>query len=151
MLVLSSIILGLLQGAIYVLLATTRMRVSSLSVNHVLMRPLPLPKEVKKRETAEVSFLRDELSILTLVRKSYTFTAATCAPGTASRSGVSPCKECEKGFYQSESGAQFCHKCDFRQTTRSSGSTRKKDCSKLTHTVVLSPCMWPGCKKCRRA
>ena len=54
--------------------------------------------------------------------------AAPCSPGTASWSGLAPCKECKKGFYQPESGANFCHKCDFGQITHSSGSRRKEDC-----------------------
>ena len=53
-LVASSITQGLSQGVTHVPLATTRMRVNSLIVNRVLMRPLQLPKEVKHRETAEV-------------------------------------------------------------------------------------------------
>ena len=56
-------------------------------------------------------------------------TVAPCVPGTASWNGLSPCKECKKGYYQPETGAQFCHKCDFGQTTHSIGSTRKQDCS----------------------
>ena len=65
-----------------------------------------------------------------VVRCISAITVAPCLPGTASWSGLSPCKECKKGFYQPETGAQFCYKCDFGQTTHSIGSTRKQDCSK---------------------
>ena len=54
--------------------------------------------------------------------------AAPCTPGTASQTGLAPCKECMKGFYQPNSRANFCHKCDFGLKTHSSGSTRKEEC-----------------------
>ena len=51
-----------------------------------------------------------------------------CAPGTASRNGLAPCDNCQKGFYQSGIGANVCLKCEYGQTTCSPGSTRKDDC-----------------------
>ena len=65
------------------------------------------------------SFLQDVL---------YPLAAAPCSPGTASENGLAPCEECKKGFYQPESGANFCHKCDLGQITHSTGSTREEDC-----------------------
>ena len=69
-------------------------------------------------------------SIVKLMHTDVCSTCATvpCAPGTASRNGLAPCDNCQKGFYQSGIGANVCFKCEYGQTTRNPGSTRKEDC-----------------------
>ena len=58
-------------------------------------------------------------------------TAAPCAPGTFSETGLAPCEKCPISTYQPESGKTFCYHCEFDQLTDTEGATSKEDCGEL--------------------
>ena len=67
----------------------------------------------------------------------YTYTsyahlsAAPCAPGTFSETGLAPCEKCPVSTYQPASGKTFCHRCEFDQLTDTEGAASKDACGEL--------------------
>ena len=51
-----------------------------------------------------------------------------CSPGTFSADGLTPCRPCPVGTYQSDHGRTLCLPCGPGVLTRDAGSTGFHDC-----------------------
>ncbi|KAM4706820.1 sushi, von Willebrand factor type A, EGF and pentraxin domain-containing protein 1 [Discoglossus pictus] len=52
-----------------------------------------------------------------------------CQAGEFSRSGLQPCFQCPRDYYQPEAGRSYCLQCPFHGTTTMSGARSLTDCS----------------------
>lgn len=52
-----------------------------------------------------------------------------CKHGSYSPTGLEPCIQCEKGFYQERDGQRLCIKCDINTTTPEEGSNSSLQCA----------------------
>ena len=60
---------------------------------------------------------------------------ALCKPGSYSPTGLEPCIQCEKGFYQETEGQRLCIKCGVNTTTPEEGSNSSMLCAGKNHSV----------------
>ena len=60
---------------------------------------------------------------------------ALCKPGLYSPTGLEPCIQCEKGFYQETEGQRLCIKCGVNTTTPEEGSNSSMLCAGKNYSV----------------
>lgn len=65
-----------------------------------------------------------------------------CSPGTFYNHKSRTCPQCQKGYYQNQSGKDFCIACPRNKTTKSIGSKSLTNC---TQSGKYSICMVCAC------
>ncbi|XP_048248139.1 uncharacterized protein LOC124151774 isoform X1 [Haliotis rufescens] len=73
---------------------------------------------------------------------------AQCPPGESSPSGLVPCSQCEKGWYQPDVGATQCVKCPGDQSTEQPGADTVDKCFGECRPGYVSCCGVEPCYPC---
>ncbi|CAH3141747.1 unnamed protein product [Porites lobata] len=75
---------------------------------------------------------------------------ALCKAGSYSPTGLEPCIQCEKGFYQETEGQRLCIKCGVNTTTPEEGSNSSMQCAVPCPPGSFSPTGLAPCTLCNR-
>lgn len=77
-----------------------------------------------------------------------TFSCVECSPGTFYNHESRTCPQCQKGYYQNQSGQDFCIACPGNKTTKSIGSKSVTNCTDACEPGYWSPDGTPACSLC---